>query len=141
MRPEAAPIFHQNVIKKSSARCPRAPRAPRRGLFDDFWTTFGRLLKIAESAAAEDLQRTFIHFGDAISVEEPEVINLEALLHRKPPEIEKEFQNNKINDFSSSSAKLQNMFKMFFSHDGGNSSPKVQKMFQKGRAGPSCGTL
>ena len=31
-------------------------------------------MKIAESAAAEDLQRTFIHFGDAISVEEPEVV-------------------------------------------------------------------
>ena len=40
--------------------------------------------------------------------------HLEALLHRKSPEIEKEFQNSKIHDFSQSSAKLQKMFKMHF---------------------------
>ena len=67
----------QNVVKKSSAGCPRGPRTSCRGLFDYLLKTFGRLLKIAESAAAEDLQRTFIHFGDTISVEEPEVIRRE----------------------------------------------------------------
>ena len=67
---------HPFFIKMLSKSPLQDVRGPRGHPAEDFLTTFGRLLKIAESAAAEDLQRTFIHFGDAISVEELEVVTL-----------------------------------------------------------------